>query len=316
MTNRTGLPAHPGTSIGETGSVLGSATATVPEHRPHIECPFCRYLSPWASMECPCGAEFHYDRRQARMPDHSRRSSFLFGPAVVVLPLMLAGRANRAAKERRQWQPFRVYEIAPSGDVKDHPHLSVVRDHQGTRVAATGAPSQGVKPAKEHDGSQKSKMIALFVVLAIGVVLVAAILATDQPSEHERAVSECAGAAESQGARPADAEAFCEALVANEEAETQRAVGAPNGAERAPETPTEAPNDSVLPDVIGMDLQSAQDTLQAHDYRHLESIDDTGRGREQRWDRNWIVVDMSPEPGSRTPAAYEITLFVVKDGEA
>ena len=71
----------------------------------------------------------------------------------------------------------------------------------------------------------------------------------------------------------------------------------------------------MVPDVIGLDLQSAQDTLQADGYRHLDSVDDTGRGRFQVNDSNWVVVSMYPDAGETVSTAYEITLFVVKEDE-
>jgi hypothetical protein len=64
-----------------------------------------------------------------------------------------------------------------------------------------------------------------------------------------------------------------------------------------------------------MDLQAAQDKLQADGYKHLASVDHTGRGRSQMNDRNWVVVDQLPSPGEQVPTAYKITLFVVKHGE-
>lgn len=80
------------------------------------------------------------------------------------------------------------------------------------------------------------------------------------------------------------------------------------------EFPVDAP-DGTIPDVIGMDLQSAQDKLQANGYKHLESIDYTGRGRNQVVDSNWVVVDVLPAVGVQTSTAFKVTLFVVKDGE-
>jgi beta-lactam-binding protein with PASTA domain len=70
-----------------------------------------------------------------------------------------------------------------------------------------------------------------------------------------------------------------------------------------------------VPDVVGLDLQTAQDTLQEAGYRHLDSIDDTGRGRSQVVDSNWVVVSQSPSAGDQASKAYKVTLFVVKDDE-
>lgn len=87
------------------------------------------------------------------------------------------------------------------------------------------------------------------------------------------------------------------------------------------QSPTEtqpSPEESAarsVPDVVGMDLQTAQDTLQSAGYRSIKSIDDTGRGRYQMNDSNWVVVSQSPKGMEEISTAYEIRLFVVKDGE-
>jgi len=49
-----------------------------------------------------------------------------------------------------------------------------------------------------------------------------------------------------------------------------------------------------VPDVVGMNLQSAQDTLQAAGFHTLRSHDAKSFNRSQMLDRNWIVVDQSP----------------------
>ena len=54
----------------------------------------------------------------------------------------------------------------------------------------------------------------------------------------------------------------------------------------------------VVPNVVGKDLQFAQDTMQAAGLYHLSSHDSTGQGRSQVLDRNWIVTDQTPPAGS------------------
>ena len=67
---------------------------------------------------------------------------------------------------------------------------------------------------------------------------------------------------------------------------------------------TTSPNTSsaatiVVPNVVGRDLQLAQDTLQAAGLYHLTSHDSTGQGRSQVLDRNWMVTDQTPPAGSK-----------------
>ncbi|WP_420120623.1 PASTA domain-containing protein [Nakamurella sp.] len=66
------------------------------------------------------------------------------------------------------------------------------------------------------------------------------------------------------------------------------------------DAPAAAGADSVkvpMPDVVGMNLQAAQDKIQTLGVFFSRSEDATGAGRAQVIDRNWVVVSQSPEPG-------------------
>lgn len=63
-----------------------------------------------------------------------------------------------------------------------------------------------------------------------------------------------------------------------------------------------------------MDLQAAQDTIQAAGVFYSRSIDATGRGRAQVLDRNWVVISQAPAPGLLVGEG-DAVLSVVKDGE-
>lgn len=73
---------------------------------------------------------------------------------------------------------------------------------------------------------------------------------------------------------------------------------------------------TTVPDVVGMDLQAAQDALQAEGFFFLGSHDATGQDRYQVVDRNWTVCDQSPPGGSPAGSDAEIDLGAVKDEEA
>ncbi|MEV6716914.1 PASTA domain-containing protein [Lentzea sp. NPDC051208] len=77
----------------------------------------------------------------------------------------------------------------------------------------------------------------------------------------------------------------------------------------------EPPAKGVVPNVVCLDLQKAQDTLQAAGFYLLGSEDATGRGRQQVADRNWVVVSQSAQAGSRPDVKVKITLGAVKFGE-
>lgn len=62
---------------------------------------------------------------------------------------------------------------------------------------------------------------------------------------------------------------------------------------------TTAPAPSLMPDVVCMNLQEAQDFIQAQtDVFLSRSEDATGAGRSQIVDSNWIVVAQRPAAGS------------------
>jgi beta-lactam-binding protein with PASTA domain len=69
-----------------------------------------------------------------------------------------------------------------------------------------------------------------------------------------------------------------------------------------------------MPNVVCMNLQDAQDTIQAAGVFFSRSEDATGKGRMQVLDRNWIVVAQAPAPGSLLGEG-EAVLSVVEIGE-
>jgi len=68
----------------------------------------------------------------------------------------------------------------------------------------------------------------------------------------------------------------------------------------------------TVPNVVGKDLQLAQDTMQAAGLYNLTSHDSTGQARLQVLDRNWVVTDQTPAAGSRVAADQLIDLGAKK----
>ncbi|MFD5437687.1 hypothetical protein ACFWJ4_36735 [Kitasatospora sp. NPDC127067] len=68
---------------------------------------------------------------------------------------------------------------------------------------------------------------------------------------------------------------------------------------------------AVLPNFVGMGLQSAQDTAQSAGFFLLTSHDALGRDRNQILDRNWKVCAQNPAPGSH-PTGTKIDMGAVK----
>jgi len=82
-----------------------------------------------------------------------------------------------------------------------------------------------------------------------------------------------------------------------------------------PTTPADDAGAFTLPDVVGLDLQAAQDAMQAAGYFLLTSHDATGQGRMQVLDRNWKVCSQTPAPGTPTSPTVPIDFGAVKDTE-
>ncbi|MFD4469668.1 PASTA domain-containing protein [Rhodococcus sp. NPDC058505] len=71
---------------------------------------------------------------------------------------------------------------------------------------------------------------------------------------------------------------------------------------------------ATMPNVACMNLQDAQDTIQAAGVFYSRSADATGQGRNQVVDRNWVVVGQTPPAGSLIGEG-DAVLSVVKVGE-
>jgi hypothetical protein len=71
----------------------------------------------------------------------------------------------------------------------------------------------------------------------------------------------------------------------------------------------------VLPGVVCMDLQAAEDRLRQAGFTNVTSADGSGQGRIQIIDRNWVVTAQSPTAGHRPPADTRVVLTSVKYGE-
>ncbi len=80
-----------------------------------------------------------------------------------------------------------------------------------------------------------------------------------------------------------------------------------------------APVQWTMPNLIGKDLQGAQDAIQSltlGEVWYSGSTDLTGQGRAQMSDRNWVVCTSTPPPGATFTTETDINFGVVKiDGE-
>ncbi|ACZ88504.1 PASTA domain-containing protein [Streptosporangium roseum] len=76
-----------------------------------------------------------------------------------------------------------------------------------------------------------------------------------------------------------------------------------------------APERKTLPDVVGMNLQQGQDTMQAVGFYHLDDQDSTGQDRLQIYDRNWVITKQEPAAGRTVPTDTPVILYAKKYGE-
>lgn len=94
--------------------------------------------------------------------------------------------------------------------------------------------------------------------------------------------------------------------------ETTTATTTPKAPAAAPAT-TE-PKAAAMPNVVCMNLQEAQNTIQEAGVFYSRSKDATGQGRRQVVDSNWIVVAQTPSAGAPVTEG-EAVLSAVKIGE-
>lgn len=74
----------------------------------------------------------------------------------------------------------------------------------------------------------------------------------------------------------------------------------------------------TMPNLIGVDLQGAQDAIQSltdGEVWFSSSTDLTGQGRAQIVDRNWVVCSSTPSAGAPFTATTHIDFGVVRDTE-
>lgn len=100
---------------------------------------------------------------------------------------------------------------------------------------------------------------------------------------------------------------------------TSAADDAPATTEAATEAPEPEPSEEPatfeMPDVVGMNLQEAQDLLQSLGSYMLDQQDASGEDRLQLLDSNWKVCSQQPAPGVESPLEATVVLASVKSDE-
>lgn len=167
----------------------------------------------------------------------------------------------------------------------------------------------------------------LAVTLTAIVLLAGCGGASDEADTAQRAQERSLQAAKADAERAkaeaetAKAEAEkAEAEAAKAEAEKAQAAAAapivPDAQAPATAGPAEpAAGPVAVPMVVGLDHQLAQDTMQAAGLYNLTEEDATGAARLMLSDRNWVVVEQVPAPGTKVTSDSTITLRSKKKGE-
>lgn len=97
------------------------------------------------------------------------------------------------------------------------------------------------------------------------------------------------------------------------------ATGEASGPASQPSPASSVPggtNGPVMPSVVGMVLQDAQDLLQSQGSYLMDQIDATGGGRYQFFDSNWKVCSQEPSAGAPLASSDVVKLNTVKLDES
>lgn len=159
----------------------------------------------------------------------------------------------------------------------------------------------------------------IIIGVVAGIATVSVVGACSSSSESDQSADTVA-AAETTAEVPADTTA--ETLAPDTTAAPAATAAPQTTAAASTESTTELniaggndPEDSLMPDVICMNLQEAQDEIQDHGVFFSRSVDASGQDRMQIMDSNWIVVDQTPAPGTKIGEG-DAVLSVVKIGES
>ena len=140
-----------------------------------------------------------------------------------------------------------------------------------------GRSPAGTPPARTRARSRPPRRTATAVAVAAGALVLCAVLTSCADDRSAAPGSEQASASPTQ---PVGASST---VTATEAARAVRRPGPSAGA--------------LLPDLVGMGLQSAQEAARGAGFTNLSSHDALGRGRRQILDRSWRVCGQSPAPG-------------------
>jgi hypothetical protein len=192
----------------------------------------------------------------------------------------------------------------PTAPPAQPPGISPVSPSLQPRVPPAGSIPESRHPAPRRQG----RLILLSLLVAAG--LVAAFVLGSRSNESPSATGSTATSEQGSG-EPGSADAPAEASVDPQATEPSADDAAPSGAPGGSDAGAD-----VMPSVVGMVLQDAQDLLQAQGSYLMDQVDATGDGRLQIFDSNWKVCSQEPAAGTRLSSADVVTLSTVKLDES
>lgn len=145
----------------------------------------------------------------------------------------------------------------------------------------------------------KVKMLSLISVVVLATASCGGSSSSNAPSQQSAAPSDTSKSSGGEATESSDTTS-----ASNGSAETGSNLMGGN-----------SPEDFLMPDVVCMNLQEAQDEIQDHGVFFSRSEDASGRGRSQLIDSNWIVVGQTPAVGTKIGEG-DAVLSVVKIGES
>lgn len=108
------------------------------------------------------------------------------------------------------------------------------------------------------------------------------------------------------GSEDGGSEAATETVTVETEAPAQEST--PEAPAETEPAPKPKPRKITVPNVVGMNHQKAQDTMQAKGLYTLQEEDCEGLDRFLVLDSNWVVVRQTPKAGTRVSKDRPITL--------
>lgn len=202
--------------------------------------------------------------------------------------------------------------------VKAERDALAARAEAGHRAFLAGHPAAFAPPPPPPPPSKVRRGVVIAVVVAAFFVLIGIVSdisdGLDSPSEDGAVTTPQSSARATASTSPVVPTSTEAATTARTVAPTTTvAAGAVSDPAVGGVTSTAA-STAAMPNVVCMDLQAAQNVIQAAGVFYSRSVDATGEGRAQVRDRNWIVVAQTPSAGALVGEG-DAVLSVVRESE-